>query len=162
MVTVRFYVGEDRENSLVKLYNKVFSHVDQLPPGVAGWVVKPVEVDDVPIVNLTLWSDQPHRYGDFQLRRLAEEFQRDLKEIANTNRVTIIGGRPRRIRVLLDRAKLADRKTPALAVAQALKVSNVHVRAGRPRYVSRPYLLLGILGCALLGFVWPIAYRLYQ
>ena len=72
IVTVRFYVGEDRNNSLVKLYNKIHSNVDQIPPEVTGWVVKPVEVDDVPIVNVTLWSDRPAAYGDHELRRLAD------------------------------------------------------------------------------------------
>ena len=38
-----------------------------------AWVVKPVEVDDVPIVNVTLWCDRPERYGDYELRRMAEE-----------------------------------------------------------------------------------------
>jgi len=41
MVTVRFYVGQNREDSWVKLYNKISSNVDQVPPGVTGWVVKP-------------------------------------------------------------------------------------------------------------------------
>ena len=49
IVTVRFYVGEDRENSLVKLYNKISMNVDVVPPGVTGWVVKPIEIDDVPM-----------------------------------------------------------------------------------------------------------------
>ena len=34
MVTVRFFVGEDREDSLVKLYNKLLSNQDLVPPGV--------------------------------------------------------------------------------------------------------------------------------
>src|SRR3989304_2061193 len=54
IVAVRFYVGQSREGSLIKLYNKIYSNIDQQPPGVTGWVVKPVEVDDVPIVNITL------------------------------------------------------------------------------------------------------------
>jgi len=38
IVTVRFYVGENRENSLVKIYNKIHSNVDQVPPtSRAGW-----------------------------------------------------------------------------------------------------------------------------
>ena len=45
------------------------------------WVVKPVEVDDVPIVNVTLWSDQLDRYGDHELRRMAEEMQHELQAI---------------------------------------------------------------------------------
>jgi multidrug efflux pump subunit AcrB len=54
IITVRFYVGEDRERSLVKLYKKIDENVDLAPPGVTGWVVKPVEIDDVPVVTLTL------------------------------------------------------------------------------------------------------------
>ena len=107
IVTVRFYVGENREDSLVKLYNKVHSNMDRVPPGVDSWVIKPVEVDDVPIVNVTLWSDRPELYGDHQLRRIAEELQNELQAIKNTNRVTVIGGRPRHIRVELDPVRLA-------------------------------------------------------
>jgi multidrug efflux pump subunit AcrB len=54
IITVRFYVGEDRERSLVKLYKKIDENIDLVPPGVSGWVVKPVEIDDVPTVTLTL------------------------------------------------------------------------------------------------------------
>jgi len=32
VVTVRFFVGEDREDSLVKLYNKIQSNTDRIPP----------------------------------------------------------------------------------------------------------------------------------
>ncbi len=130
VVTVRFYVGQDREDSLVKLYNKIHSNVDQIPPGVEGWVVKPVEIDDVPILNLTLWSDEPARYNDYQLRRIAEQLQNELQAVRDTNRVWVIGGRPRRVRVDLDPARLAARETSALMVAEALKASNVHLRAG--------------------------------
>ena len=131
IVTVRFYVGEDREDSIVKLYNKLHSNVDRIPPAVTSWVVKPVEVDDVPIVNVTLWSDQPARYGDHQLRRIAEQLQNELQAIPNTNRVWVIGGRPRRIRVQLDPARLAARRISALQIAGALRASNVNTRAGR-------------------------------
>lgn len=130
VVTVRFYVGEDREDSLIKLYNKIHSNLDQIPPAVSEWVVKPIEIDDVPIVNLTLWSDQPELYGEYHLRRLAEELQNELKAIRNTNRVRVIGGPSRRVRVELDPIRLAARHTSALQVAQALQASNVQVRAG--------------------------------
>ncbi|MFH1918322.1 MAG: efflux RND transporter permease subunit, partial [Planctomycetota bacterium] len=131
IVTVRFYVGEDREDSILKLYNKLQSNIDRIPPAVAGWVVKPVEVDDVPIVNVTLWSDRPELYGDHELRRMAEQLVHELQGIPDTNSVEVIGGRPRRIRVELKPSQLAARGTSALEVAQALKASNVNVRAGQ-------------------------------
>jgi hypothetical protein len=61
VVTVRFFVGQDREASLIKLYNKIFQNVDQTTPGIAGWVVKPVEIDDVPVITATLYSDRTTR-----------------------------------------------------------------------------------------------------
>ncbi len=131
LVTVRFFVGEDREDSLVKLHNKIQSNVDLIPPAVDSWVVKPIEVDDVPIVNVTLWSHRPELYDDFHLRRLAEELQIELQAIPQTNRVTVLGGRPREVRVELDPVRLAARNTSALQVGEALRASNVERRAGR-------------------------------
>ena len=130
VVTVRFYVSEDREDSLVKLYNKINSNTDQIPPVVESWVVKPIEIDDVPIVIATLWTVREDLYSDHELRRIAEEVQHELQAIPNTNRVWITGGRPRRIRVQLDPQRLAARQTSALQVAKALSASNVNQRAG--------------------------------
>ncbi len=130
VVTVRFYVGEDREDSLVKIYNKINSSTDKIPPVVESWVVKPIEVDDVPIVIATLWSDQTQRYGDHELRRIAEEVQHELQAIPDTNRVEVVGGRPRRIYVNLDAQRLAAHRTSPLQVARALQVSNVTARNG--------------------------------
>ncbi|NIR29923.1 MAG: efflux RND transporter permease subunit [Gammaproteobacteria bacterium] len=131
VVTVRFHVGEDREDSLVKIYNKVNSNTDQVPAAVDSWVVKPVEIDDVPIVLAVLWSEDPVRIGDHELRRLAEEVARKLQSVENTNRVEVTGGRPRRVRVELDVQALAARRTAPLDVAWAIGVSNEQLAAGR-------------------------------
>lgn len=64
-VTLRFEVGQDREDSLLNTYNKLYSNQDVIPAVVANWYVKPAEVDDVPILVFGLWSDAPDRYGDF-------------------------------------------------------------------------------------------------
>ncbi len=70
VITVRFYVGQDRERSLVKLFKKINENQDIIPPGVTGWVVKPVEIDDVPVVTLTLAGGDGER---IPLRRVGEE-----------------------------------------------------------------------------------------
>ena len=137
VVTVRFYVGEDREDSLVKIYNKVFSEIDRIPAAVQSWVVKPVEVDDVPIVVAVLWSDDPVLTGDHELRRLAEEIEHDLQSIKDTNRIEVTGGRPRQIRVELDAEALAARRTAPLEVAWAFDISNKLLPAGDLQMLDR-------------------------
>ncbi len=129
--TLRFYVGEDREDSILNTYNKLYSNQDKIPPVVSNWLVKPVEVDDVPIVMLALWSKNPDRYSDFELRRLAEEVSTYLQSIDRTSEVNIVGGRPRTIRLLIDPESLAARKTTVGEVVSALQVSNVLQQNGR-------------------------------
>jgi multidrug efflux pump subunit AcrB len=137
IITVRFYVGEDREDSLVKIYNKVDSNNDIVPPAVTGWVVKPLEIDDVPILIVTLYSDDATRVDDHGLRRIAEEVEIRLQAVPQTNRASVVGGRPRVVRVKLDPEALGARQTSALEVAWALEVSNLRSPAGHINQADR-------------------------
>ncbi len=127
VVTVRFFVGEDREKSLVKLYNKISQNMDRTTPGIAGWVVKPIEIDDVPIVTAALYSD---RYDTHQLRRVAEEVTAKLQHIPNSAQVTLHGGERRVVHVYLDPERLAAHKLSALEIAGALKLANTQMASG--------------------------------
>ncbi len=128
--TLRFYVGQDREDSILNTYNKLYSNVDRLPPVVSSWMVRPVEVDDVPIVMLGLWSDDPDRYDDYELRRMADEISTVLQGIPSTSEVNVVGGRPRTVRILLDPESMGARRTTAQDIVSALSVSNVLRSAG--------------------------------
>jgi len=127
VVTVRFYVGENREDSLVKIYNKLQSNTDAIPPQVAGWVVKPIEIDDVPIVNIAIWSD---RHDDFTLRRVAEELESRIQSVPNTGRTRIVGGRPRQVRIKFDAQLLAGRQVSPEQLATALRGMNAVLPGG--------------------------------
>ncbi|NCA81593.1 MAG: efflux RND transporter permease subunit [Opitutae bacterium] len=127
IVTVRFFVGEDREDSLIKIYNKIFQNIDQTTPGIAGWVVKPIEIDDVPIVNVTLHSaaHDPH-----ELYRIAEVAAHKLQRIPDSAKITLHGGQKRVVHVYLDTERLAAYGLSAMEVAGALKVSNAQAQSG--------------------------------
>ena len=49
MAIVRFYVGQKEEDAIVKLYNKLYSNFDRIPPGVSQPLIKVRSIDDVPI-----------------------------------------------------------------------------------------------------------------
>ena len=131
VVTLRFYVGEDREESLLNTYNKLYSNQDGIPGAVTNWMVSPVEVDDVPIVVLALWSSAPQRISDFELRRLADEMSTFIQAIDDTSEVAVVGGRPRTIRILPCPESLAARASTPLDIVGALQVSNLLQSAGR-------------------------------
>lgn len=127
IITVRYYVGEDRERSLVKLYKRIDEHVDMVPLGVTGWVVKPVEIDDVPIVTLTLTSTSA---DDYTLRRLGEEMVRRLSAVTDISRTYVVGGPPRTVYAYLDADRLQAYDISPLEVQQAVRGTNVTATAG--------------------------------
>ena len=96
MVIVQFYVGEDIERSLVKLYNEINKHMDQMPKGVTQPLVKTRAIDDVPMLGLTLWSEN---YDDFQLSQMAQELESEIKKINDVSITHKIGGRNRQLSV---------------------------------------------------------------
>ncbi|WP_165070040.1 efflux RND transporter permease subunit [Paludisphaera rhizosphaerae] len=127
VITVRFYVGQDRERSLVKLFKKLDENQDVIPAGVAGWVVKPVEIDDVPIVTLTLTGGE----GDgYTLRRVGEEVVQRLSALPGVSRAYTVGGEPRSIRIDLDPERLQAYALSPLEVQKALQGANVTRPAG--------------------------------
>src|SRR5579875_2504610 len=138
MVTVRFQVGYDQTKSLVQIYNKLESNRDAVPPGVTGWIVKPVSIDDVPILTVTLWSE---RESDAALRRVADEILHLMQQAPDTGRSFVVGGRPRQVRVLLDAGRLAGHGLASLEVAQALRGADANLRAGSFAHGNREYVV---------------------
>ncbi|MCE5278909.1 MAG: efflux RND transporter permease subunit [Planctomycetaceae bacterium] len=127
IITVRFRVGQDRERSLVKLYKKIDENVDLAPAGVTGWVVKPVEIDDVPIVTLTLRGAENDSYT---LRRLGEEMVARLAAVSDVSRAYVIGGQPRKMKVYLDPQRMRGFNVSPLEIHRALAASNTQRLAG--------------------------------
>ena len=57
IVSVQFKVGEDKEQSLVKLYDQILGQRHVLPADASLPLIKSTDVDHVPIVTVTLASE---------------------------------------------------------------------------------------------------------
>jgi multidrug efflux pump subunit AcrB len=127
MVIVRYKVGENQEASVVKLYNKLYSHFDLIPPGASKPIIKPRSIDDVPILALTLWSS---RYDSYTLRRIAAQAEGEIKNVDDVSVTQLIGGQRRELRVLLDPAKMAAFGVAPASIIPAVQSSNQRLQAG--------------------------------
>ena len=131
ILTVEYVVGEDRTQAIVRLYNKIFSKLDWLPAnmGVGQPIIKPMGIDDVPIVTLTLWSDNQQRSG-FDLLQVAHALEAELKRVPGTRDIFSIGGAEQVVRVKLDPQKLATYGLSLASLQTALTASNASTTAG--------------------------------
>jgi len=131
VITVQYLVGEDPIQALVRLYDTINANSDWLSPnlGVLPAIVKPKGIDDVPIVTLTFWSDDPNKSG-FDLQQVARAAEIDLKRIAGTRDVTTIGGPGHVIRITMDSDRMSAHGVTAQDLKNALQVSNASQPAG--------------------------------
>lgn len=127
VVTVQFVVGEDFGESLVKVYDKLASNIDRMPPGSSEPLVKPKSVDDVPLVTLTLWSEE---VDDASLRLVALDLLKHIKHVPNTSQGFIVSGRRDQMTISLYPEKLAGHGVTLDQVAKTIEASNSERNAG--------------------------------
>jgi len=142
VLTVQFKVGVPRIDALVRLHDTISSNRDWISPnlGIGEPIIKPKGIDDVPVVTLTLWSDNPAT-GAFELERVAHAAEIELKRVAGTREVQTIGGPGRAVRVLLDADRLAAHGVTALDVRDALQAANSVAPTGKILRENREFVV---------------------
>jgi len=147
LVTVQFKVGESQEDSLVKLYNQLMQNMDKVPPGAMEPMVKPINVDDVPIMTLTLSSSA---YDDYKLREVAQRLLEQLRNVPGVSFTQTVGGRLRAVNVWIDPQRLEAAGLTLDRIDQMLRSANVAAPLGElvQDNLSRPLRLSGFLGSA--------------
>ncbi len=121
LTVVRFYVGQDTEKSLVKVYDKLYSHFDWIPPGCSKPLLKPHSIDDVPIICLTMFGDG---YDSVQLRQIAARLDDEIRSIPGISTTSLKGGLRREVRVQLRPEALSATGIDAADVVNALSSQN--------------------------------------
>ncbi|TMP32682.1 efflux RND transporter permease subunit [Pseudoalteromonas rubra] len=131
VVTLRFHVGESREQAILNTYTKLYANEHQMAAVVSDWQIRPIEVDDVPIVMLGLYSEKPDQYDDYDLTRFAQEISTQLQQLPDTSEVKVVAGRQRTLNVWLDATALAAHQSTPVDVLQAIQSSNQLQQVGK-------------------------------
>ena len=129
--TVEFVVGVPRQDALVRLYNQVYANADWAPQnlGIGQPLVRPMGIDDVPIMALSVWSDDPKR-GSVELAQVAHLLETEFKRVPGTRDVYSIGAPDRAVLIQMDANLLAAHDLTAAELSQALLASNLVRNAG--------------------------------
>ncbi|MEL4438478.1 efflux RND transporter permease subunit [Shewanella algae] len=125
MIIVIFEVGVPRNEAIVKLYNQIYSNLDKLPraAGVGDPLIKPMGIDDVPIVSLTLWSEDPGVSAQ-QLTHVAHGLETELKRIPGTRDVESMGSHELVLNVRINPAQMSFYGVSFDAINRALGANN--------------------------------------
>ena len=131
VLTVQFEVGVPRTEALVRLYDVLNANQDWLPAGLGTLtpIVRPMGIDDVPVLAVTLWSRDDA--SALELERVAATMESELKRVPGTREVRSIGGPGRALQVLLDPARLRERGVDVLRLRETIAAANLGMPSGR-------------------------------
>ncbi len=123
MLFVSFKTTETQEDVLVRLNDRVATRRDLLPAEAGPIVIRGMDVDDVPIVTLTLVASD---YDDHALKRVAD----GLRTVPGAGGVEVHGGTDREVRVELDPDRMQAFGVTLDQVRQLLAAGNVAAPLG--------------------------------
>jgi multidrug efflux pump subunit AcrB len=126
-LVVRYFVGEDIERSIVKLYNEIEKHMDEMPHGVSPPLIKTRSIDDVPMMAFTFFSE---KYDDYELKRMVEELSTEIEKVEDVSTIKIYGGRGRSMQVILDPDRMSSYGLDTDVVSNFIAASNTENNSG--------------------------------
>ena len=108
MLNIQYKIGEDRESSNLKLYDKVMQNMDNLPGGAQMPIVKPFDIDiDVPIVTVAFYKKEEKGIDHILLYKILRNIQQDINAIRDISKTTLEGAKKPQYNILLDLDKLS-------------------------------------------------------
>lgn len=127
IVTIKFDIGEDLENAKITLAQKIRDNLELKPPGANEPQIKSIDPDDVPIMTIGLSSQ---KFSEESLRKMAFDLADKLKQVENTSKIEIKGGKTRQLSVNFDAGKLNLYGISLNEALGAIKQNNVNSVSG--------------------------------
>ncbi|MCH9741230.1 MAG: efflux RND transporter permease subunit [Epsilonproteobacteria bacterium] len=122
MINVQYLIGENREASNLKLYDKVMQNMDQLPQGTMPPLVKPFDIDiDIPILTVAFYKNSKNDLDNIKLYHSIRELQQDINALDNVSKTTLKGVKRPQFNVLVDLQKLSGYHISLGQVAKSIK-----------------------------------------
>lgn len=122
VVQVQFFIGEDKEESNLKLYDQVMRNMDLMPQGALQPIIKTMDIDtDIPIATIAFYSQKENGkdlISQTELFTQISKISKEINKIQNVALVDLKGEKKEQFNVLVDSNKLASYN---LSLGQVMK-----------------------------------------
>ena len=127
MVNVQYYIGQNRESSNLKLYDKVMQNMDTLPMGAMPPLIKPFDIDiDIPILTVAFYKKDDRKIDNIALYKKIRDIQQDINAIENVSKSTLKGVKHPQFNVLVDLDKLSGYHVSLGQVVKSIRSISVN------------------------------------
>jgi len=145
IINVMYYIGENREDSNLKLYDKVMQNMDQTPKGVMQPLIKPFDIDiDVPIITVALYQTQNSKLSIVEFNEKIQDLRHKINSIENVAKTTLQGASKEQYNVEVDISKLSAYHLSMGQIMMAVKSLAANVPDVKGRTDDNKLVIFGI------------------
>lgn len=145
IVNVMYYIGENRESSNLKLYDKVMQNMDELPKGTMQPIVKPFDIDiDVPIITVAFYSKDNANVKEVDIYKKVKQIQNKLNRIEDVAKTTLKGERKEQFNIQVDLNKLSGYHLSMGQIVNSLKSLAVSAPDVKDRTLDGQLVVFGV------------------
>jgi multidrug efflux pump subunit AcrB len=145
IVNVMYYIGEDREDSNLKLYDKVMQNMDMMPQGVMQPSVKPFDIDiDIPILTVAFYPKTKRSIDEVTLFERVSKLQQKINAVENVAKTTLKGARKAQYNIEVDMGKLSAYHLSLGQIMKAVQSLAVDVPDVKGRTKDNKLVIFGV------------------
>ena len=145
IVNVMYYIGENREDSNLKLYDKVMQNMDFMPQGVMEPLIKPFDIDiDIPIITVAFYPKPGKDVSDVQLFEMVRKVQQRINAVDSVAKTTLKGARKAQYNIEVDMGKLSAYHLSLGQIMQSVKSVAVDVPDVKGKTNDGKFVVFGV------------------
>ncbi len=145
IVNVMYYIGENREDSNLKLYDKVMQNMDKMPKGVMQPLIKPFDIDiDIPIITVAFYLKNGEKVDDVKLFKMVRNVQQKINAVDAVAKTTLKGARKAQYNIEVDMGKLSAYHLSLGQIMQAVQSVAVDVPEVKGRTQNNKLIIFGV------------------
>jgi multidrug efflux pump subunit AcrB len=144
VVSVMYYIGEDREDANLKLYDKVMQNMDMMPKGVMQPLVKPFDIDiDIPILTFAFYPKDDN-VSQVKMFDIVRHLQQKINAVHNVAKTTLKGARKEQFNIEVDMNKLSAYHLSLGQIMKAVQSVAVDVPDVKGRTNDNKLVIFGV------------------
>ncbi len=121
IVQVQYFIGEDKEESNLKLYDQVMRNMDLLPKGALQPIIKTMDIDtDIPIATIAFYANQ-NKITQTELYNEVSKIAYEVNKIDQVALVDLKGEKKEQYNIEVDANKLASFNLSLGQIASQIK-----------------------------------------
>ncbi len=144
IVNAAFFIGEEKEGSNLKVYDKIMQNAGMFPSGAMNPIIKPLDIDiDIPIVSVAFYSKNK-RMSKTKLYDRVKDIQHHINGLENVAVTELKGGNHHQFNIEVDINKLSGYNISMGQIVQGVQSLSYSVPSIKNRTKDNEIIMLSV------------------